>query len=243
MRIPRIYTVQSLEIGGSIVLDDGAARHLTSALRMTAGQQIILFNGLGGEYSAELTLAKKGKASAVVTGFRAIDRESPLQLHLAIGISRGERMDWIVQKATELGVNQITPLFSERCEVKLSGERLEKRLSHWQQVAISACEQSQRNRVPNINPAVSLQEWLSLCDAKLKLVLHHRTDQRLGTMANGEDSIGLLVGPEGGLSQAEIDRALDNNFQALALGPRVLRTETAPLAAISILQSLWGDMG
>ena len=243
MRIPRIYTVQSLEIGGSIVLDDGAARHLTSALRMTAGQQIILFNGLGGEYSAELTLAKKGKASAVVTGFSAIDRESPLQLHLAIGISRGERMDWIVQKATELGVNQITPLFSERCEVKLSGERLEKRLSHWQQVAISACEQSQRNRVPNINPAVSLQEWLSLCDAKLKLVLHHRTDQRLGTMANGEDSIGLLVGPEGGLSQTEIDRALDNNFQALALGPRVLRTETAPLAAISILQSLWGDMG
>jgi 16S rRNA (uracil1498-N3)-methyltransferase len=110
MRIPRIYTVQSLEIGGSIVLDDGAARHLTSALRMTAGQQIILFNGLGGEYSAELTLAKKGKASAVVTGFSAIDRESPLQLHLAIGISRGERMDWIVQKATELGVNQITPL-------------------------------------------------------------------------------------------------------------------------------------
>lgn len=243
MRIPRIYTVQSLEIGGSIVLDDGAARHLTSALRMTAGQQIILFNGLGGEYSAELTLAKKGKASAVVTGFSAIDRESPLQLHLAIGISRGERMDWIVQKATELGVNQITPLFSERCEVKLSGERLEKRLSHWQQVAISACEQSQRNRVPNINSAVSLQEWLSLCDAKLKLVLHHRTDQRLGTMANGQDSIGLLVGPEGGLSQAEIDRALDNNFQALALGPRVLRTETAPLAAISILQSLWGDMG
>jgi 16S rRNA (uracil1498-N3)-methyltransferase len=243
MRIPRIYTVQSLEIGGSIVLDDGAARHLTSALRMTAGQQIMLFNGLGGEYSAELTLAKKGKASAVVTGFSAIDRESPLQLHLAIGISRGERMDWIIQKATELGVNQITPLFSERCEVKLSGERLEKRLSHLQQVAISACEQSQRNRVPNINPAVSLQEWLSLCDAKLKLVLHHRTDQRLGTMANGQDSIGLLVGPEGGLSQAEIDRALDNNFQALALGPRVLRTETAPLAAISILQSLWGDMG
>lgn len=243
MRIPRIYTNANLTPGTDIQLDEGAARHLISALRMTAGQQIILFNGQGGEYSAELVQAKKGKASAMVTGFTQIDRESPLQIHLAIGISRGERMDWIVQKATELGVNQITPLFSERCEVKLSGERLHKRLGHWQQVAISACEQSQRNKVPTINPAVSLTDWLSLCDSKLKLVLHHRTDQRLSTMANGEGSIGLLVGPEGGLSQAEIDQALGSNFLALALGPRVLRTETAPLAAISILQSLWGDMG
>ena len=142
MRIPRIYTNANLTPGTDIQLDEGAARHLISALRMTAGQQIILFNGQGGEYSAELVQAKKGKASAMVTGFTQIDRESPLQIHLAIGISRGERMDWIVQKATELGVNQITPLFSERCEVKLSGERLHKRLGHWQQVAISACEQS-----------------------------------------------------------------------------------------------------
>ena len=132
MRIPRIYTTQALVVGSSIDLDEGAARHLTSVLRMTVGQELILFNGLGGEYSAQLTLAKKGKASATVTGFTDSNRESPLQLHLAIGISRGERMDWIVQKATELGVNQITPLFTSRCEVKLSGERLEKRISHWQ---------------------------------------------------------------------------------------------------------------
>ena len=115
MRIPRIYTNANLTPGTDIQLDEGAARHLTSALRMTAGQQIILFNGQGGEYSAELVQAKKGKASAMVTGFTEIDRESPLEIHLAIGISRGERMDWIVQKASELGVNQITPLFSERC--------------------------------------------------------------------------------------------------------------------------------
>ena len=243
MRIPRVFTTQQLDVGSFIDLDKGAARHLISVLRMGAGQTLILFNGQGGEFSAELVEAKKDRATAKITGFTEADRESPLQLNLGIGISRGERMDWIVQKATELGVNQITPLFSERCEVKLSGERLQKRLGHWQQVAISACEQSQRNKVPTINPAVSLTDWLSLCDSKLKLVLHHRTDQRLSTMANGEGSIGLLVGPEGGLSQAEIDQALGSNFLALALGPRVLRTETAPLAAISILQSLWGDMG
>jgi 16S rRNA (uracil1498-N3)-methyltransferase len=243
MRIPRIYTRENLDVGTSIDLDEGAARHLTSVLRMAVGQALILFNGRGGEYSAELTHAKKGKASASVTGFTNSNRESPLQLHLAIGISRGERMDWIVQKATELGISQITPLFTSRCEVKLSGERLEKRLKHWQQIAISACEQSQRNTVPTIVPALNFEDWLPSCNQRLKLVLHHRTEKRLGEMANADNSIALLVGPEGGLSEVEIDHAMAASFQPLALGPRVLRTETAPLAAISIIQSVWGDMG
>jgi 16S rRNA (uracil1498-N3)-methyltransferase len=243
MRIPRSYTTQALVVGNSIDLDEGAARHLTSVLRMTVGQELILFNGLGGEYSAQLTLAKKGKASATVTGFTDSNRESPLQLHLAIGISRGERMDWIVQKATELGVNQITPLFTSRCEVKLSGERLEKRISHWQQVAISACEQSQRNTVPIINPAMAVDDWLPVCESGLKLVLHHRTERRLADMTNADNSIALLVGPEGGLADREIEQAISAGFEPLAIGPRVLRTETAPLAAMSIIQSVWGDMG
>jgi 16S rRNA (uracil1498-N3)-methyltransferase len=243
MRIPRIYTAQSLVTGAQIDLDDGAARHLTSALRMTQGQTITLFNGRGGEYSAKLTQAKKGKASAEITGFLDANRESLLKLHLAIGISRGERMDWIVQKATELGINQITPLFTERCEVKLSGERLDKRVAHWQQVAISACEQSQRNSVPTINRPMAINQWIPDAESSLKLVLHHRTRQRLSEMANTDNSIGLLVGPEGGLSDNEIALAQSHQFQPLALGPRVLRTETAPLAAISIIQSVWGDMG
>jgi len=245
MRIPRIYTNANLTPGTDIQLDEGAARHLTSALRMTAGQQIILFNGQGGEYSAELVQAKKGKASAMVTGFTQIDRESPLQIHLAIGISRGERMDWIVQKATELGVSEITPLFTERTEVKLSGDRLDKKQQHWQQIAISACEQSQRNRVPTLHTPTHIDQWLSAggdTAAELKLVLHHRTAKKLSEHAP-QTHICLLVGPEGGLSDHEIDQAMAGQFQPLALGPRVMRTETAPLAAISILQSLWGDMG
>ena len=179
MRIPRIYSPQTLAIGDCIELEAGAARHLTSVLRMISGQPVTLFNGRGGEYSGELVEAKKGKASVAINRFVDIDRESPLCIHLAIGISRGERMDWIMQKATELGVTQITPLFTERCEVKLSGDRLGKKVRHWQQVAISACEQSQRNRVPQINNPILLEQWQQDCDASLKLVLHHRSEKVL----------------------------------------------------------------
>ena len=243
MRIPRVYSPQTMAIGDRIELEAGAARHLTSALRMSSGQLVTLFNGHGGEYTAELVEAKKGKATVRITEFDKTDRESNLSIHLAIGISRGERMDLIVQKATELGVSEITPLFTERCEVKLSGARLDKKVSHWQQVAISACEQCQRNSLPSINAPVKIDQWQVNCDASLKLVLHHRTDQSLSDMPPPSRQVALLIGPEGGLSEREIQQAISLDFSALALGPRVLRTETAPLAAISILQSLWGDMG
>ncbi len=246
MRIPRIYTDLSLCCDSSLVLDGSAARHLSSALRLKAGQQITLFNGQGGEYAAELTEVGKNKVSVKVVEYRDIDRESGLKIHLAIGVSRGERMDLIVQKATELGATEITPLFTERTEVKLNGERLEKKVRHWQQIAISACEQCQRNQVPRINSPATLDQWLSLSeqnvDETLKFVLHHRSEKRLSEHHAVKD-ICLLVGPEGGLGEREIEAAINNDFQPLALGPRVLRTETAPLAAISIMQSLWGDMG
>jgi 16S rRNA (uracil1498-N3)-methyltransferase len=243
MRIPRVYSPQTITIGDCIELEAGAARHLTSALRMRSGQLVTIFNGHGGEYTAELVEAKKGKATVRITEFDKADRESNLSIHLAIGISRGERMDLIVQKATELGVSKITPLFTERCEVKLSGDRLDKKVSHWQQVAISACEQCQRNSLPSINAPVKIDQWQDNCDASLKLVLHHRTDQSLSDMPPPNGQVALLIGPEGGLSEREIEQAISLGFSPLALGPRVLRTETAPLAAISILQSLWGDMG
>ena len=243
MRIPRVYSPQTMAIGDCIELEAGAARHLTSALRMNSGQLVTLFNGQGGEYTAELVEAKKGKATVRIAAFDQTNRESSLSIHLAIGISRGERMDWIMQKATELGVSEITPLFTERCEVKLSGDRLDKKVVHWQQVAISACEQSQRNRVPTINNPLKLEQWQTSCDTSLKLVLHHRTDKSLKNMQQPSAQIALLIGPEGGLSETEIEQAMALDFQPLGLGPRVLRTETAPLAAISILQSLWGDMG
>jgi len=243
MRIPRVFTTQPLSVGDTIQLEEAAARHLTSVLRMVQGQNIILFDGRGGEYNAELTDVKKGAARAKVDLFIDADRESPLKIELAIGISRGERMDWIVQKATELGVTGITPLFTERCEVKLNAERLGKKTRHWQQVAVSACEQCQRNTLPVIQPAVSLEHYLSTAREGLKLVLHHRSSQRLDEMRNQNNYVTLLVGPEGGLSEREISLATSAGFSPLAIGPRVLRTETAPLATISIIQSLWGDMG
>ncbi len=245
MRIPRIFTDQPLSSGANLALTGSAARHLFSALRMSVGQEITLFNGLGGEFSATLTTTAKSQVDVSVGDCREIDRESPLKLHLVIAVSRGERMDWIIQKATELGVTEITPLFSERTEVKLNRERLEKKLRHWQQVSISACEQCQRNRVPTINNALTLDQWLSQSHEdpeQLKLVLHHRSDKTLAQHQPSEN-VCLLVGPEGGLSDSEIKRAIDRGFAALTLGPRVMRTETAPLAAISIMQSLWGDMG
>jgi 16S rRNA (uracil1498-N3)-methyltransferase len=212
---------------------------------MSVGEEITLFNGDGGEFSAALTALGKSQVGVVIGEHREVNRESPLKLHLAIAVSRGERMDWIVQKATELGASEITPLFSERTEVKLNAERLEKKLRHWQQVAISACEQSQRNKLPTIHDAQTLNHWLSQSNddsAQLKLVLHHRSDKTLA-QHQAPKRVCLLVGPEGGLSDNEIHHAVENGFVPLTLGPRVMRTETAPLAAISIMQSAWGDMG
>ena len=152
-------------------------------------------------------------------------------------------MDWIVQKATELGVAKITPLFTERTEVKLSGDRLDKRQQHWQQVAISACEQCQRNLVPIVRRAEPIGQWVDSTAATSKVVLHHRSARPLTELSSPDGDLTLLIGPEGGLSDAEITLAEGKDFQAVSLGPRVLRTETAPLAAIGIAQSLWGDMG
>ena len=241
MRIPRIYTPEQLAVGICIDLDENAARHVTAALRMTAGQQLILFNGLGGEFSAELVTAKKNKASVMVTAFSDCERESALQLHLGIGISRGERMDWVVQKSTELGVNSVTPLSTKHTGVKLAGDRADKKIHHWQKIAISACEQCGRNRTPVIHPLETLDNWLASTLAECRYVLHHRADidaERREPPA----SIALLIGPEGGLDDSEIFAAEQAGYSSLGLGPRVLRTETAPLAAIAILQGRWGDM-
>ena len=243
MRIPRLYTSQNLDIGALVSMDKDAARYLKSVLRMTSGQMITLFNGKGGAYAAEVVSLSKNQATVTIKESLSNDRESLLKIHLVIGVSRGERMDWVIQKATELGVHSITPIFSERSEVKLTGLRLDKRLTHWQQISISACEQCLRNVVPTINPAVSLQQCLDSNEGGIKIVLHHRTDRAITDLQNNDNVITILVGPEGGLSDNEITLAETHGYSAVKLGPRVLRTETAPLAAISILQSLWGDMG
>jgi len=244
MRIPRIFSPKPLAGRTEIELDEAASRHLVKVLRMETGRPLVLFDGSGGEYSAELV--ESGKRARVRLGaFTGDDRQSPLALTLAIGISRGDRFDWVVQKATELGATAIQPLFTERCEVKLSGERLQKKLGHWHQIAASACEQCQRNRLPVIAEPLKLAQYLDQVDCELKLVLHHRTEldlRQLQRERGRPQSALLLVGPEGGLSGAEIDAALARDFLPLRLGPRVLRTETAPVAALSVLQFQWGDL-
>ncbi len=242
MRIPRIYTRQALAGHSEYTLEEGPSQHLGRSLRMQPGDSLVLFDGRGDEYPASIVSLSKKAVTVRTAGPRAVDPESPLSIELGIAVSRGERMDWVMQKATELGVARIAPLYSERTEVRLKGERALKKLHHWQQIAISACEQCGRNRLPEITPLQNLGDWLAAVEAQRKLVLHHRSSGG-GAGDARPGSVALLVGPEGGLSEAEIGSAEAAGFDSLALGPRVLRTETAPLAAIAILQARWGDMG
>jgi len=239
MRVSRFYLDAPLSQGEQL-LDGDLAHYISRVLRLSAGAAVQIFNGSGQEWPGEVLEAGKREVRIELGAPMAGLTESPLQVHLGQAMSRGERMDWAIQKAVELGVAQITPLMTERCEVRLQGERAEKRLNHWQQIAISACEQCGRSVVPTINPPIALADWLSSLKVDLKLVLHHRTTQSLSSMTPPQ-TLGLLIGPEGGLSAAEIEQAEGAGFQAASFGPRVLRTETAPVAALSIAQQLWGD--
>jgi 16S rRNA (uracil1498-N3)-methyltransferase len=242
MRVPRLYVNAPLQAGSAMQLDEPQSHYLGKVLRMEAGRELIVFNGDGQEYRAIISKVDKRAVAIQVESGETINRESPLHTHLAIGISRGERMDWVLQKATELGVTQITPLFTERTEVRLQGERLEKKMQHWQQITISACEQCQRNIPPQLLPAQDIAAFLQQADAGLKLVLHHRSEQTLRQLPTPA-SVTLLVGPEGGLSEREINAAISHSgYSPLTLGPRVLRTETAPVAALVAVQMLWGDL-
>ena len=240
MRIPRIFTTQTLTADSIVDLEEAPSHHLSKVLRMQAGRELILFNGCGGEYAGAIEAISKKSVAVKLAEFNPENRQSSLQLELAIGVSRGDRMDWVLQKATELGVTKITPLITERTEVKLGGERAEKKLGHWQQTIISACEQCQRNLLPELSEPMLFSEWVAECKAELKFVLHHRDNQGL-PQDKTTDNIALLIGPEGGLSDTEIALAVAQHFSPLTLGPRVLRTETAPVAAISLVQYLWGD--
>ena len=241
MRVTRIHTSQELHSNAFVQLEPEASRHLSRALRLGVGDKLILFNGLGGEYPAEITALDKRNVQVLTSALAQRECESDLHIHLGIAISRGERMDWVIQKATELGVSSLTPLTTEHSSGKLAGERAEKKRRHWQKVAVSACEQSGRNRVPDIHALQALPSWIEDTPAERKFVLHHRATL-VSTAAKAPKSVALLIGPEGGLSSSEIVAAEHAGYESLRLGPRVLRTETAPLAAIAILQGRWGDM-
>lgn len=240
MRIPRIFIDLPLSENQQFELPRETSHYLTRVLRLPVNAQLRVFNGLGGEYPAHISAASKNSAHIETGEFIGTDNNSPLHIHLGISLSKGERMDFVVQKATELGVSEISLLNSERTEVKLKGDREEKRLSHWQKVAISACEQCGSNRVPVIHPPVNLSQWLECRDEAVKLIMQPGTDQPF--KQKSPIDVALLVGPEGGFSDVEVSAANAAGFDSISLGPRILRTETAPLVAISILQHHWGDL-
>lgn len=242
MRIPRIYLPQSLSAGNDVELDSNALRHVVQVLRLKAGHPLILFNGEGGEYTAELTRVEKRRATAHITEFQDINRESNLYTHLGLGISKGERMDFALQKAVELGVNEITPLFTEHCVVQLDDKRALKKQEHWQAVIISACEQSGRNTLPILNAPQSIKHWINILSSTTKLILDPVASTTLATVKPGTAGVILAIGPEGGFSQTEIELAQENDFIGITLGPRVLRTESAAIASLTAIQALWGDL-
>jgi 16S rRNA (uracil1498-N3)-methyltransferase len=236
----RLYAPIPLTTGVEIDLPEDAAHHFIKVLRARTGDRVRLFNGEGGEYHGVLSRVDKKSAGVTLESFEPDDRASPLPVHLGLVISKGDRFDWALQKATELGVTAVTPLFSERCEVRLGEERQDKKLGHWQRVVISACEQCGLNRVPVVHAPQPLADWLAGADAAVRFVLAPGVEP-VTLAAERPASVALLVGPEGGLSAAEIAAANRAGFRNWRLGARVFRTETAPVAALSVLQWTYGD--
>lgn len=241
MRVPRIYQDIPLNAPMRALLDKQASLHVNLVLKMEKNQNIIVFNGDGFEYHGTLSDIKRDRVEITITHKIEKNLESPLKLHLGQCLARGDRMDFILQKATELGVAEITPLFSRYCNVKLSEDRIEKKIQHWKKVIQSACEQCGRNRLPVLFPPMDIKAWMQKATGA-KIYLDPRATQRLFDVSiEPQLPTFLLIGSEGGLSREEREYAESFEFNAYLMGPRILRTETAGLAAISILQTKAGD--
>jgi 16S rRNA (uracil1498-N3)-methyltransferase len=262
MSNPRFYVPATLGAPATLALPQAAAHHAAHVLRLRSGDAVTLFNGSGGEYAACIAAIDKRDVTVTIEHHDPVERESPLPVTLVQALSSGERMDLTIQKAVELGVSRIVPVESERSVVRLKGERAEKRVAHWRQVAISACEQCGRNRIPEVRMIAPLAVWLAAeqtspyidegmdelecvgnrrSSAALRWVLLPGASRALRDLPRPQQPIELLVGPEGGLTDAEADAARRAGYQPVRLGPRVLRTETAAPALLAALQALWGD--
>lgn len=242
MRLTRVHVEQVLVVGERCVVGGSAANHIARVLRLREGDPVTLFDGRGGEYAARICGFSKSAVQLEVQEHRAIERESALDLTLAQGISRGERMDWVVQKATELGVRRILPVLTERSVVRLDERQVERKLQHWRAVAIAACEQCGRNRVPEVLSPIGVLDAVRAADAhSARLLLSPAATLRIQDLPRPA-KITLLIGPEGGLTEAEQDIALRGGFEPVRLGPRILRTETAAIAALAALQHTFGDL-
>ena len=244
MRVTRVHVDAALSAGATVALPDTAATHLVRVLRLQSGDACTLFNGDGNDYDARISSVGKRSVDATVFGARAVENESPLRITLVQGIARGEKMDWILQKATELGIHGIIPVGSERSEVKLDAERAGKRLAHWRNVVVSACEQCGRARVPEVAAAQSLQASLTYLPTVPRFLLDPEATQLIADIPQPLVSgCVLAVGPEGGWSPRDRELLHQAGFSGLRLGPRILRTETAGIAAVAALQSHFGDLG
>jgi len=241
MRTQRVFTDQPLESGAEITLEEAPSHHLHHVLRLQAGDNINLFNNSGMEFAATLGEMGRQGVSATLRQLVLEEPEPKLAIHLLIGISRGERMDFALQKATELGVTRITPVFTKRCVVKLNEKKQASRMEHWQKIIVNACEQSGRCRLPALDMPLEIGNAVALHHNGSALLLDHRIDQPLSALKKPKGMVTILVGPEGGLSSEERKLAKAQGYTGIRLGPRVMRTETAPLAAIAAIQTLWGD--
>jgi 16S rRNA (uracil1498-N3)-methyltransferase len=240
MRVSRLFVDNVLNVGQSVELDADASHYVRSVLRLKAEQEIVLFNGKGGEYQCRLDEVSRKTVRVRIEKFIARDVESPLTVRLGIGISRGDRMDWSVQKAVELGVNCITPLVTERCVIKFNDDKKQQRLQHWQNIILHAAEQSGRTRSPSLGDIASLPDWVGQ-QQDLKVFLDPYAEQSLADLQPSTASVTLLSGPEGGFSDQEREIARSHGFVPVRMGARILRTETAVLAALAAVQTLWGD--
>jgi 16S rRNA (uracil1498-N3)-methyltransferase len=251
MRLTRVYVEAKVATGKRLVVEGSAANHITRVLRLRSGDAVTVFDGSGGEFGARIEEFRKNSVVVMVEDHRPLDRESPLPLTLAQGISRGERMDWVIQKATELGASRIVPLFTKRSMVRLDEKQADRKLQHWRAIAIAACEQCGRNKIPDLAAPVDFFDVLPADDSgATRLLLSPTGDLRIEDLEGmGQDAhqdarkgITVLIGPEGGLEDVEQEAALAAGFKAVRLGPRVLRTETAAIAALTIIQRYFGDL-
>ncbi|HSN21370.1 MAG TPA: 16S rRNA (uracil(1498)-N(3))-methyltransferase [Usitatibacter sp.] len=240
MPFPRIHCDVRLGPGAQFALAPEAAQHVSKALRLKVGDALTVFDGRGGEFEAVIQRIDRDRVDVKVGAARDVERESALAIGLAQGLPEADKMDWIIQKAVELGVAWIQPLVCDRSVVRLSGERAARREAHWRRVALAACEQSGRNRIPEVRPTLGFQSWIAVPSDLPRWMLKPDAP-RLADHAPPGSPFELLVGPEGGLSERELDLALLRGCEPLSLGPRILRTETAPLAALAAIHALWGD--
>lgn len=248
MRTPRIYQTTDLAEGMPVDLDTQASVHVSRVLRLKTGNPLVVFNGRGGEYHGEITAMNKRTVTVTLNNFVDRDVESGLKINLIQGVSRSDRMDFTMQKSVELGVTGISPVLMQHSSVNIDPVRLGKKHNHWQNIVISACEQCGRNRVPVVEPIQTFSEWLGVPGSGnvnidvVKIVLHTEASRTLNDVNwTPEKSVVLFVGPEGGFSPQEIGQLAEAGFVSLRLGPRTLRTETAAIAAMSVLQYLGGD--